>query len=716
MKMRTKILTAALFALVLQTALVSAQAPPELVESENAPMINMFTDAPPVIADVSTYPEDPYNDETVTVSARVYSDPNASSLPVRSVEFRYRFGDSAEWSRFYMLEIPEGGGVYTPAVTPPAGARRMLYTIAATDAGGNASLVVPPAAAVNPGAEADFLWVADADEADELVPAELDFLALGAARDSQNLYIVEKIQGKPDPGSLSAGGANFYFAPLIPGREGIASFLGGTANVLGYMPLAASFIGIPKSGMFNLKDVISGKRDLPKTGVKMTKGKDRLVFTVPLNDLGEGGEWVTGLLSGLFTTRGMAPVDASPFVRLVLRGGEISLRDASSRAPSPLRAGAAKFDITPPVGTPLAGYGDRVGEPSVGVHDPLTGAALVIESDGRLYCFVGLDFFYMRLDFYNDLARRLREAAGLPEPCLFVGASHSHHSSGALSPDLAILGGRFQPELFELTMSRIAAGVAEAHRNLQPAALGIGAARMEEGRFVVGNRRSDSGKVDAVIGVVKVDTPGGQPIATLFNLSGHPTGIASRTMLMSSDFVGPARDAIESRGGGVAVFFNASVGDHSGRCPGECPGDDFEKVRRTGEAMADYVIAARKTIPTAPKAEFTALSRWLILNRAAGAVTTEKALLVNDRFAFLTLPGEMFFDPFGATLAEQARSQGMEHLFILGLTNDGLGYMYPEELYYQRAYEASYSVFGPRMSGFLVDNAAALLSALAPPQ
>jgi hypothetical protein len=41
-------------------------------------------------------------------------------------------------------------------------------------------------------------------------------------------------------------------------------------------------------------------------------------------------------------------------------------------------AGAAAVDITAPVGTPLAGYGDRWGRPSTGIHDPVYARALYL--------------------------------------------------------------------------------------------------------------------------------------------------------------------------------------------------------------------------------------------------------------------------------------------------------------------------------------------------
>ena len=57
-----------------------------------------------------------------------------------------------------------------------------------------------------------------------------------------------------------------------------------------------------------------------------------------------------------------------------------------SRAPAysaDLVAGAAKVDITPPIGFPMWGYGNRHADKCVGVLDPLQARALVLTVGGK---------------------------------------------------------------------------------------------------------------------------------------------------------------------------------------------------------------------------------------------------------------------------------------------------------------------------------------------
>src|SRR3954447_18437191 len=57
----------------------------------------------------------------------------------------------------------------------------------------------------------------------------------------------------------------------------------------------------------------------------------------------------------------------------------------------PLRAGAARIDITPPIGHPMWGYAVRRDQPSVGVRDPLHARAVVLTAGKNSIAIVSLD-------------------------------------------------------------------------------------------------------------------------------------------------------------------------------------------------------------------------------------------------------------------------------------------------------------------------------------
>src|SRR5712692_442153 len=72
-----------------------------------------------------------------------------------------------------------------------------------------------------------------------------------------------------------------------------------------------------------------------------------------------------------------------------------------------VEAGVGKTDLTPSIGTPLAGYGARQGGPSTGVHDPLEARALILSNGVEKLAFVAVD----HLGFDHAMVERVRSAA-----------------------------------------------------------------------------------------------------------------------------------------------------------------------------------------------------------------------------------------------------------------------------------------------------------------
>ena len=90
-----------------------------------------------------------------------------------------------------------------------------------------------------------------------------------------------------------------------------------------------------------------------------------------------------------------------------------------------LAVGTAEVDITPPVGTPLAG--SLKPRDSQGVSNPLFAKALVLESASTRLAYVALDVISLERGFGGDEAVRLAsEATGIPEDHICYSCSHTH--------------------------------------------------------------------------------------------------------------------------------------------------------------------------------------------------------------------------------------------------------------------------------------------------
>ena len=101
-----------------------------------------------------------------------------------------------------------------------------------------------------------------------------------------------------------------------------------------------------------------------------------------------------------------------------------------------IRAGSAQVDITPPLGTHLAGHGAGIRRPGRKVLDPLHAKAVAIESNGRRLAVLSLEVMCVT----DDNTRSIREAArelGFEPEAVMVHAiqNHSAPSVGCMMLD-----------------------------------------------------------------------------------------------------------------------------------------------------------------------------------------------------------------------------------------------------------------------------------------
>ena len=90
---------------------------------------------------------------------------------------------------------------------------------------------------------------------------------------------------------------------------------------------------------------------------------------------------------------------------------------------STIKAGAAQVDITPPLGTQLAGDCGRR-RPAEIVLDPLYAKALVLESDGKKCCILALDLLSISKKYVDEIRQKASERFGIEPQATMVHAMH----------------------------------------------------------------------------------------------------------------------------------------------------------------------------------------------------------------------------------------------------------------------------------------------------
>ncbi|HVK07745.1 MAG TPA: hypothetical protein VM597_03100 [Gemmataceae bacterium] len=245
-----------------------------------------------------------------------------------------------------------------------------------------------------------------------------------------------------------------------------------------------------------------------------------------------------------------------------------------------LRVGAAAVVITPPEGTPLAGYYSQRGSKTV--LDDIHAKAIVLEVGDTKAALVVCDLISLPRHVVTEARRQIEAATRVPGANVMISATHTHtgpvlnreSSLDELVGATSDLGRRYTDKLPEL----IAKAVADADKKLAPARTATAAGREDGLSF---NRRfhmkdgtvswnppkrhpdivKPAGPIDPAVNVVYFDTPQNAPIATYVNFALHPDTVGGEGV--SADYPGVlAKRLADYRGPDMlTVFANGCCGN-----------------------------------------------------------------------------------------------------------------------------------------------------------
>ena len=230
-----------------------------------------------------------------------------------------------------------------------------------------------------------------------------------------------------------------------------------------------------------------------------------------------------------------------------LTGQKTSSSSKSSVNVSPLTAGLAVIDITPPVGYRMSGYfSERL---STGTSNPLRARAIVIRQGDTRAALVFCDIIGLSLDVSSRVRRIAAKRTGIPPENILIAATHSHTGPlyfGALRNHFHHLAiaehGRDPYEKVDYSSElakKIVRAISQANAKAKPVRLKAGAAEqeglsfnrrfhMKNGtvRFNPGVMNPDivraAGPIDPDVGIVFFNKAGdGGPCAALVNFTLH---------------------------------------------------------------------------------------------------------------------------------------------------------------------------------------------------
>lgn len=368
-------------------------------------------------------------------------------------------------------------------------------------------------------------------------------------------------------------------------------------------------------------------------------------------------------------------------------------------------AGTGKCELTPKIGTPSAGYAKRQGRSMEGVHDPLLATVLVIDNGNKMVAFCGVDNLGFTYEMTQEVIRRVHQYPNLVNCEVYLGSSHTHSGGGAFLniPKLGeLLAGTYEEKIAEFYISSVVNAICTAGQSLQPALIGIGYGHAENLSLYRSLWPIDAHPLTDVA-VIKVTKANGAPLAVLFNYPLHPVVLGAENLQFSADFVGYARDQLQTLIGPEIqpIYFNGAQGEISPNLP--TGGDRFALCESLGKSLAKTVADIWKTTKTSDALAIDTLKESYNfipqptphgLELPIDSYASELNILVmNHTHAFITIPGELSC-VYDARLKAKGKSLGLTHVSILGLVNDAHGYILLPEAWRRKTAESGLSFGG----------------------
>lgn len=397
-------------------------------------------------------------------------------------------------------------------------------------------------------------------------------------------------------------------------------------------------------------------------------------------------------------------------------------------------AGWSSRSITPPKGTPLAGFGDRKGKPSTGEHDEIFVKALAISDGIDKAVIVGADMLIIPENVAELVRIRVSEQTTLTANDILFNASHNHSGPGGFAPGLAskIFNGPYDPNIPDFLAEAFTQAIVEACRSLEPAGLMHGSTDAPE---YIRNRTRRNGTVDSELRYMLIEQQDGDR-CFLVSYSAHPTVLGAGNMQFTGEYPGFLMRRITERTGAEAIYLGGAVGSMSPRPPDA--NEPFNRCRAMGTALADKVLqAAEGTVSFKDRIDVASIgipirlppfqlrlsenwriSKFLLPILGVDTDGWMHAVRIGD----MTLVGTPadFCGEISVDLKSRLKKR-FGSLWVLSFNGDYAGYISPDRYYYDKDEHGGYgyergmmSWMGPDQEAFTVSLIMHMIDALFP--
>jgi hypothetical protein len=398
-----------------------------------------------------------------------------------------------------------------------------------------------------------------------------------------------------------------------------------------------------------------------------------------------------------------------------------------------LRAGAAKVNITPPLGVKLIG---SKGYPSDSILDDLYAKALVLNDGDTTLAIVSVDLLYSPLeDITGPVRDIITEKTGIPSQNVLVCATHTHSGPevfrrSKLLPEKQTNVDDINQFYLGSLIRKIAGSVSIAYDKMQKVKVGATKGSLPEiifnrrprkldgsvemaftlpvevtatrkivtdgggnvkVTFRVPDKELEFGPVDPDVCVLRVEDMNGGIVGSLVNYGCHPVSIYPHlSTAISADYPAYTTKVVEQAEGGICLFALGLAGNIVPIQRGVGPrkqigkaigGEALRKLQFVGTS-GDVTLKALKKDVRFP-AKKPSSSEETTGADTTGYITTEIQVLRLGDIYILGLPGEVLVE----VGLEIKRRAGVEKLFVISICNDSIGYVCQSGAYEEGGYE-----------------------------
>ena len=411
--------------------------------------------------------------------------------------------------------------------------------------------------------------------------------------------------------------------------------------------------------------------------------------------------------------------------------GKLSSHDSNI---GQFEAGWGSRSITPPIGTPLAGFGARKGKPSTGVHDEIFVKALAVSDGTDTAVIVGADMLIVPENVAELVRLRVSKQTVLTTNEILFNASHNHSGPGGFAPGFAskAFNGPYDPNIPDFLARAFTEAIVEAYQSLEPAKVTHGGVDAPE---YIRNRTRREGLVDSELSYMLVEQKDGDR-CFLVSYSAHPTILGAENMQFTGEYPGFLVRRIKEQTGAEAIYLGGSVGSMSPRPPeGDSP---FDCCRAMGTALADKVLeAVTDTTLFKDKVDIASIgfpielppfqlrlsknwrvSKFLFPVLGVDADGWMHAVRIGD-IALVGTPAD-YCGEISIDLKSRMQNR-ISDLWVLSFNGDYVGYISPDKYYYDKDEKGGYgyergtmSWIGPDQEAFTVSLITHMIDVLFP--